>query len=315
MTSTEAPQPYRHPGRAFAEQYGPPRTGEDVLRYADFLRREAHVGDEPPIDLSRVFARFGMPAPRRASLPDVQGLLLDSEAGVIAINQDDPESRQRFTQAHELMELLFDAQEDVAGWAGPKQLFEGQTKERLCEEGAAALLMPQSSFLPRVTALGVALGTASELAELYRTSLLAACLQMARYGPGAHALVVWHDALKPVQIRDLPSSAQLPLLAPELIPSPQKTLRVWWATWTQGLQNGLVPKHKSIPRDSLIIDVFNTGLSRSDVEQVNLGQLRGTCLIEARRVTVGEECCVLSLLHLPSDTACRARHQQGPDQH
>ncbi|NJK51897.1 MAG: hypothetical protein HC936_02155 [Leptolyngbyaceae cyanobacterium SU_3_3] len=56
-------------------------------------------------------AILGCPPPLRAPLDEQQGILLDSKSGTILIRADDSTARQRFTEGHELMELLFDAQE------------------------------------------------------------------------------------------------------------------------------------------------------------------------------------------------------------
>ena len=66
------------------------------------------------MDFTKVYAAFGMPIPFRVLLEDQQGILLNSFTGMILIREGDPVVRQRFTEGHELMELLFDAQADVA---------------------------------------------------------------------------------------------------------------------------------------------------------------------------------------------------------
>lgn len=302
MISTLRPA-YRHPGRAFIERYGLPHTVEDVLRYADFLRTEAGVDDQPPVDLSLIFQRFGISS-HRVPLVDQQGLLLDSQSGIILINQDDPIVRQRFTEAHELMEFLFEVQEETPGWSGPRRRFPGHLKEHLCEQGAAALVMPQASFVPLVRRLGISMETGSSLANLYQTSFLATLFQMVCLGPGAHALVIWRYALKPAQVERLPAPEQMSLFGSDFVTLPQEELRVWWATTTQALTTAFIPKHKSVPRDSLIFHAYETRLLQSGVEYVSLGQVQGHCLVEARPATIGDECCILSLLHLPNDTGC-----------
>jgi len=302
VVNTQPPM-FRHPGRAFLERYGSPHTVEDVLRYADFLRAEAGVDDQPPVDLSLIFQHFGITS-HRVPLPEQQGLLFDSESGIILIKQDDPVARQRFTEAHELIEFLFEVQEEAPGWSGPWRRFAGHLKEQLCEQGAAALLMPQVSFVPLVRKLGVSMETGSWLANLYQTSFLATLFQMVRLGPGAHALVIWRYALKPTQVERLPAAEQMSLFGSDFVTLPQEELRVWWATSTQGLTTGFIPKHKSVPRDSLIFHAYETGLPQNGIEHVNLGKVHGRCLVEARPVTIGDECCVLSLLHLPNDTGC-----------
>jgi Zn-dependent peptidase ImmA (M78 family) len=283
---------------------------DDVLHYAAFLRHEAGISDEPPVDLEPIFEHYGMPPPIYASLPGQQAILLNDETGLVLINEDDPATRQRFSQAHELIERLFSAHEESLHAGSPGVRFQDRVKEDLCEQGAAALLLPRSSFLPRLAGLGISLQAASALANMYQASLLATLFQMVRYGPGAHALVVWRYALKPKQVQDLPAPEQIPLLDADLVPSPQRELRVWWATRTKGLTSWFFPKHKSIPRESLIYQAYDTGLSQAGDEFVNLGKLRGTFHIEARRIQIGDELCVVSLLHVPGDKHCR--HGESP---
>ena len=297
----------QHPGRVFIARFGPLKDVDDVVRYADFLRDESGLSDEPPVDLAAILRRFGMPPPLYASLPGQQAVLLDDGIGLMLINEDDPVTRQRFSQAHELMECVFVAHEESKDEGHRAARFRDRVKEDLCEQGAAALLLPRSSFLREVARLGVSLDAASNLASLYQASLLATLFQMVRYAPGAHALVVWRLALKPEQERRLPPPEQLPMFGPELVPSPQKELRVWWATCTAGQPNGFIPKHKSIPRESLIFQAYGTPSLLAAEEFVNLGRVRGICFLEAKRIRVGEEDCVVSLMHLPGDRACHLR--------
>jgi hypothetical protein len=287
----------RHPGRMFIERYGLVQSRDDVLRYANFLRREAGIGDEPPVNLAPIFEHFGMPPPRCVALPGQQAILLD-EIGLVLVNEDDPEARQRFSQAHELIERLFAAHYDALNQGRSGAHFREPYKESLCDQAAAHLLLPLSSFLPRVDVVGVGLEAASQLATEYQTSWLATLFRMVRHGPGAHVLVVWQHTLKPVQERNLPSAEQLPLLPVELIPMPEKEMRVWWSTGNHARPELFVPPHKSVPRDSLIFRAFDTGVCQNGEEFVNLGRIKGTCGVEAKRVTIGDKKAVISLLHL-----------------
>lgn len=97
--------PYQNPGKLFIERFGVPRDIDDVVRYADFLRQEAGVGDRPPIDLTKISSRFGIKS-QQAPLVDQQGTS-DGLWGFMLIKEDDPATRQRFSEAHELIEFLF----------------------------------------------------------------------------------------------------------------------------------------------------------------------------------------------------------------
>jgi Zn-dependent peptidase ImmA (M78 family) len=280
--------PYRHPGQAFLSCYGTLQSEQDVLRYVEFLRQAAGLDDDPPVDLALIYSHFGIPTPRRAPLDEQQGILVDSSTGIILIKEDDPLVRQRFTEGHELMELLFDAQEQarrgsfLPNWSADR-------KERLCDQGAADLLMPRASFVPRLSELGLSLSTGRSLAALYQTSLLATLVRMMQYGTGEHALVMWHPALTQKESAQKPSARTT---------DAQKKLRIWWSIRTSGWRGGFIPKHKSIAPDSLIASTHLQGQPHSGRETVHLGWGTIQCQIEAIPMQLGEKPCVLSLLHL-----------------
>ena len=280
-------QPYRHPGQAFLSRYGAIQSEEDVWRYVEFLRSESGLSDSPPIDLSCIYRHFGIPTPLRAPLDEQQGILVDSKTGIILIKENDPLVRQRFTEGHELMELLFDACEQIRMGSAVRN-WSGQQKERLCDRGAADLLMPESSFLPRLNELGISLSTARVLATLYQTSRLATLIRMMQQGCGNYALVMWHCALKPREVKKLSASTS----------QPEKKLRVWWRTQTQDWTGGFIPKDKSIPHDSPISTAYVTGQACSGRETIHLGWGAIDCWVEALPIQMGDKGCVLSLLHL-----------------
>ena len=293
----DSPDDYQHPGKLFVTQYGRVTEGSDVVQYAEFLRKESGLSDEPPIDLAPIFRRFGI-SPKQVSLPGQAGLLLNPDSGVIFISNDDPATRQRFSEAHELMELLFAAQSRTPCWS-VRGLFSDSGKEKLCEEGAAELLMPLSTFKPYVNQWHVSLETGQRLAELYNVSLTAALLRAVRFGPGRHALVLWKLAHKPSEEQALTHPGQLCLFedyAPE--PPPEK-LRVWWGCSTKG---GLfIPPHKSVESDTSIHRAYEQGLAVKDMDWIDLGTVYGHCFCESMAVTVGSERHVLSVIHLPGD--------------
>lgn len=181
---------YQHPGYRFLHQFGSLQSEADVYHYVDFLRQSAGLEGRLPVDLDRIFTHFGMPIPLRVALEDQQGILLDSDRGVILIREGDSIERQRFTEGHELMELLFDAQDVVTAELRLKP-WDTIRKEKLCDAGAAELLMPQTQFQPHLAHLGTSLGTGRSLCRLYKTSLLATLIRMVQLTKGEHALIFW----------------------------------------------------------------------------------------------------------------------------
>jgi hypothetical protein len=98
-----------NPGEMFIKTFGKVETANDVFAYVDFLRSESGLDGLIPVDLDLLFQCFQIPYPIQKPLQGQQGLLVDSKKGVILINANDPPSRQKFSQAHELVELLFNA--------------------------------------------------------------------------------------------------------------------------------------------------------------------------------------------------------------
>ena len=242
-----------HPGRLFLKEYssttieGP----EDIERYTAFLLREARTDEEPPIDLGPIFSRFNLATPKYVPLAGQQGVLLDPEMGLMLIEVRDPVTRQRFTEAHELIEMLF-AVLPTQPRASARDIgkFKYQTKERLCNAGAGALLMPASTFLPRIKRLGVSFETARVLANEYEVSLSAALIRMATIGPGIHAVVLWRMKNKPSEVKSRVPEQQMVLLevSPAKITPPK--LRVEWSF--TGRSSHFIPKDKSVPVTSSI---------------------------------------------------------------
>ncbi len=189
-TNPKSPRRYQHPGYAFLHRYGSLQTEADVFHYVDFLRDCGKLGDRLPMDLEKIYEAFGMPIPLRVPLEDQQGILLNSATGMILIREGDPIVRQRFTEGHELMELLFDAQADVA-----KELnlvaWDEARKEKLCDAGAAELLMPKRLFQSHIKHLGTSMGTARSLSRIYNTSLIATLIRMVALTVNEVAIVLW----------------------------------------------------------------------------------------------------------------------------
>jgi hypothetical protein len=227
-------------------------------------------------------------------------MLLNPESGLILINEDDLATRQRFTEAHELMEILFTSLSHSKGWAARRiGVFKIDAKERLCNEGAAELLMPLATFAPRVCQAGVSYHTARQLAAEFQVSTTAALVRTARVGPGLHAVVLWRMKNKPTEIQDQGSSEQLSLFADHPAAIPAKKLRVEWTL--SGQMIPYIPRDKSVPEDSLIYKAWQDGVFTAGQDDLELGKAKGTFWSENQPFESQGERCVLSLLHLSDD--------------
>jgi IrrE N-terminal-like domain len=280
---------YQHPGHAFLNRYGSLQSEADVFAYVAFLREAAGLDDDAlPVDLRQIYQRFCIPEPIRVPLDQQQGILLNSYKGLILIKENDPIVRQRFTEGHELIELLFDVQTDVQTQLGLPHWAEAR-KEQLCDAGAAELLMPRSGFRDRLANLGVSLAAARKLAMLYQTSLIATLLRMLDLTDDGYALVLWHHALKPTEIRRASSPAQA-------------KLRIHWCKTNSHWAGGYIPKDKSIAPDSLIAQAAATGIAQIGTETFHWGGKQITCAVEALPLKMAgqsaDQSQVVSLLKL-----------------
>lgn len=294
---------HAHPGRLFVNQYGLVNGPEDVERYAAFLRSEAGVDGEPPVDLAAIRQGFGVPTPQRVVLAGQQGVLLDPEAGLILIEERDRPTRQRFTEAHELIEVLFAAMPTRPNAYGRDVgNFKHLTKERLCNAGAAELLMPAVTFLPRVRQLGVSFDTARALAVEYGVSLAASLIRMATIGPGRHAVVLWRIKNKPSEIKSQVPENQPALIEMPLVRIAQQKLRVEWSFPRD--EKLFIPKDKSVSDDTLVHVAWRDHCFTAGTEHLDLGTVHGAFYSENQPFETEEGWQVISLLHLPGDDGC-----------
>jgi Zn-dependent peptidase ImmA (M78 family) len=278
--------PYRHPGHAFLAQAGPLRGEVDLEHYGDFLRRSAQLEDhQPPVSLDRIYTCFGIPIPRQAPLQEQQGILVDGDSGLILIKEDDPLVRRRFTEGHELMELLFDAHhQQLEVQLGQGFQAEGRYKERLCDRGAAALLMPREPFQARLQMLSMSLQTGRALAQVYQTSLVATLLRMVQVTGGAHALVMWRLGWATAAARAKGSEP------PQLRPGWQAQSEAWTA--------GRLPREQPATLGSVVAIAPQLNQPLTGTEQVTFALGRRRCHIEALPLRGGRQQCVLALMHL-----------------
>jgi hypothetical protein len=275
---------YQHPGYAFLNAYGSLQGEADVLHYVDFLRREAGLEAVIPVDLGQIYARFCMPEPLRAPLEAQQGILVNSDKGLVLVKEDDPIVRQRFTEGHELMEFLFDAHNDVQAELGLPPWPEAE-KEKLCDAGAAELLMPRSPFSERLSHLGLSLAAAQKLATQYETSMLATLIRMVELHGESAALLLCGYSLKPTEIRRDPNSAIA-------------QLRIQWCRPNAHWRSGYIPKDKSIAPTSLVHQAATSGIVQIGEECFLWGGKQIHCAVEALPLKVAGAVYVAVLLRV-----------------
>ena len=246
------------PGRLYIEKQKTITDFEHVLAYAEFLRNESGLNDVLPVDLGKIFEHFQIPEPKPIPLPQQQGLLLDAERGIILINSSDPEKRQKFTKAHELVEMLFvelsQGKDLGRGWElrRPGGFKEG-AKEFLCNWTAANLLMPTHYVQSEIKKRGANFDCARAIADTCEVSLSAALVQLARNSKEGHFVVLWRMKNKPTELKNKSDTSQMTMFEVKNT-APAKKLRVEWSLG--GSNSPFIPKDKSVENSSLIYQAW-----------------------------------------------------------
>lgn len=251
-----------HPGKFYLEHIGSIQSAEDILGFADFLRKESGLDRVLPVDLHAIYDHFDIPYPQYVPLPGQQGLLVDADHGIIAINSRDPETRQRFSESHELAEMLFSvlpAGVDLGGgWFLERPGgFKKSTKEYLCNRVAANLLMPPQELLSSIEQYGVTFEGARGIAVKCQVSLSAALVQLTHIGSGRHCVVLWRMKNKPTEIKYQPAAGQMTFFDGHEVGLPTKKLRVEWSM--RAPDGPFIPENKSTESTSQIYLAWENG--------------------------------------------------------
>jgi len=285
---------YENPAKSFLENHQV-NTLRDIIEYTDFLRTESGICATPPIDLSKIIARFGMHDPVFTTLPDQQGTTIPFH-GIpqIIINDTDRTTRQRFTQAHELIELLFTELPGVIRMDRLKTNIFGTKKEKICQNGAANLLMPEESFKPRAQQLGISFQTAELLSKEFEVSLIASLFRLADIFSNKAAIVLWRMKNKPSEIKKKIPPEQTNFPGFEVSPLPSPKLR---AEWCYGnITDHVFPDNKSIPVDSSVYHSWENETYAKSEETIPFPGYNHKGIIENKPISINDEKMILSLI-------------------
>jgi hypothetical protein len=249
-----------------------------------------------PVPLERIRERHGL---RRHSAPlDQRGFLLGD---AIVINSDDPETVQRFTEAHEFMEVLYAAlrAERPSRFSNARWRRIESEKERWCERGAAELLMPASLVFPTVAESGVGLAAGRTLARLCGTSLTASVRRMLEMEGASHLFVLLKEGYKKSQ--QVPSAVGQGVLwgAPEEWDPPAE-LRVW-RYWSSPQVKRSLCWNESVSRDSLIYRTFQARMIGEIIQgedRLDFEHLKGVHVVECMVVRIDRTFTVMALIRL-----------------
>ena len=168
------------------------------------------AGRREPLNLNALASELGVRDIQTrllTSSPDhhtgVDAVLIPRDSGYsVIINKNAPYTRQRFSLAHELAHIILLSSELCAGRPDRSTRYrsEGSTvgskefEERLCDEIAAELLMPEELFKEEIESQGRSLDNLPKWANSFRTSLTATAIRYWELLPEASHLIRWRKS-------------------------------------------------------------------------------------------------------------------------
>jgi len=299
-------------GHRFIQQYdhGLPETPRQLARCvrdfaAHVIRSSGQDIAAPPFDFARIFDALGL-EPRFANLEalDIDGMNL-AKMGIVACNDSDIQTRQRFTMAHEVMEILVDALRGNEYGASLRPYLgrDPEKKEQLCNWGAGLLLVPTPVLRSSVESDGVGLQTAERISRRCAVSRLTALFRLVQAYPYRLGIAVWHKSLAWQNDRRRAKNGQMAIggevSTADYHHMPGQKLRAKWCMFGKPLKGKEIRPKESVPEGSVIHEAWAAGEPRSGRDTVQFKRLRGTFHIEAAPYLVNGERHVVSVFHWP----------------
>lgn len=228
--------------------------------------------------------------------PDAE-LVPDGRGGMtMRVNVDHPETRQRFSVAHEISHTFF-PEYTTKAWCRTDARYRSRENaedflEMLCDVGAAELLFPQPWFGRDAATVTDAAGIIT-LASTYHASREAAIRRYAETSPESVAAVFFTWKLKPTQkgIIGNPNQSNLFGMSAEEELREALRLRIEYSVASESFkaEGHFLPKDKSVANDGPIYRAASTGLPVDDQCHLDLGQASGTYRVSAIPLWTAED--------------------------
>jgi Zn-dependent peptidase ImmA (M78 family) len=175
----------------------------DAVLVTDLVRNTLDDLDlSPPVNHDIVASYRGVVRIDYADLP-WSGHIAATDAGlVIGVRASDPSRRQRFTIFHEVLHTYMrgfrlQPQYRCDPGAEPVEIPCDAALERLCDQGAAELLLPSAELLDDLAGKVVNLDLVDALAEEYEASRAATASRICAVNPTKTAFLILEVATKP----------------------------------------------------------------------------------------------------------------------
>jgi hypothetical protein len=220
--------------------------------------------------------------------PDAE-LSPNGDGGVtIRVNPDRPETRQRFSVAHEISHTFF-PDYSTKGWCRTDARYREHANpdeyiEMLCDIGGAELLFPEPWFSKDAAQVSNANGLL-HLARTYQASREATIRRYAELSPASVAAVFFVWKLKPTQESRIGRTDQGNFfgVTPEQEVEGALRLRIEYAIVSETFKTDghFLPKDKSVENDGPIYRAASTASPAEDECFLDLGQAAGVYRIWA----------------------------------
>jgi hypothetical protein len=246
-----------------------------VIEHSRYLVDHAGI-TTPPVDPRKLAALCGIRRIVISKTLEVSGeLRRDGSELVIRLNAGESEQRRNFTCFHEIAHTF--ALDNSFGEFGRSdrafRCSRSSVEERLCDQAAAEMMMPEKLFRPLASRLEPNIESVSYLAERFASSVRATIVRLGQ-------LAMW-----PVIFIGWKFTSRLGSV---------KKLRISWSVRPAGVRC-FIPLHACASISSGMYATFSASHPTCESEVLNLGSLRGRYLVESRRF--GEH--VLSIVHDP----------------
>ena len=230
-----------------------------VFELVDSLLEGAKVL-EPPVDVDLLASLCRIREVRPVEMAEAGRLVPDGAGYVVQVNQRHPETKQRFTVAHEFAHTFFadalkatrSVRDKATGMFNDRE-----EEEFLCDFGAARALLNPRWLQPLARGRAPSLDGLIEIAQTCQASLEATAIQLSRLGLWYCSFAFWEPGLRKGEASDAEAD------------SPREKLRVRRVYAPQDAP--FLPRNKSADEESQIWAAFvEQGRSEGE-EYLDLG--------------------------------------------
>lgn len=243
-----------------------------------------------PIDVQVLASLRGIRHSEAAPVHSDDAELVPNGTGGVTmrVNADRPETRRRFSIAHEVSHTFFPDYTEKA-WCRTDARYRDRNDpddflEMLCDIGAAELIFPQPWFSADAASVRDCTGLIS-LATTYRASREATMRRYAETSPECLVTVFLTWKLKPTQkcVVGRPDQGNLFGTTPEQERLDALRLRIEYTIISESFRTGghFLPKDKSVENTGPIYEAASKGLPAEGECFLDLGQASGTYCIWA----------------------------------